>query len=32
MMPSESVTGWHFMNHAKTPMGIPKSQLIFGSV
>jgi hypothetical protein len=31
-MPSESMTGWHFMNHAKTLMGIPSSQFIFGLV
>jgi IS5 family transposase len=32
MMPSESMTGWHFMNHAKTLRGIPSSQFIFGLV
>jgi hypothetical protein len=32
MMPSESLIGWHFMNHAKTLMGIPSSQFIFGLV
>jgi hypothetical protein len=32
MMPSESMTGWRFMNHAKTLMGIPSSQFIFGLV
>jgi hypothetical protein len=31
-MPSESMTGWPFMNHAKTLMGIPSSQFIFGLV
>jgi hypothetical protein len=31
-MPSESLIGWPFMNHAKTLMGIPSSQFIFGLV
>jgi hypothetical protein len=31
-MPSESMIGWPFMNHAKTPTGIPPSQFICGLV
>jgi len=31
-MPSESIIGWPFMNHAKTPRGIPLSPFICGSV